>query len=150
MNRDLLLSDLETDEGFRPLLYDDATGKQWSKGASILGWPTIGIGWNVAATPISLERARIILGWMVDDKIGSLNSAMPWLSGLTEPRQRAMANLCFNLGVTKLLMFHTFLSMMQAGQYDLAADDLEQTAWARQVGKNRVARICALISGPES
>lgn len=148
MDRSALLADLETDEGFRPLLYDDATGRQWTKGAPIAGWPTIGIGWNVAATPISLDRARVILGWMVDDKIGPLNAALPWLSGLTEPRQRAVANLAYNLGVTGLLKFDTFLSLMKSGQYDQAADDLAGTAWWKQVGQ-RGPRIQELIRGEE-
>lgn len=148
MDRDLLLKDLEADEGYRPLLYDDATGKQWRKGDAINGWPTIGIGWNIASTPLSLDRARIILGWMVDDKLGSLDAALPWLSGLSEPRQRAVANMAYNLGVTKLLKFDTFLSLLKSGQYEAAADDLETTAWWKQVGP-RGPRIQALIRGVE-
>lgn len=146
MNRAALLTDLEADEGYRPLLYDDATGKQWAKGAVITGWPTIAIGWNVASTPISLDRARVILGWMVDDKIGPLGAALPWLSGLTEPRQRAVANMAYQLGVTGLLKFDTFLSLLKSGQYDAAADDLESTAWFKQVGQ-RGPRIQSLIRG---
>jgi len=146
MDRDLLMADLERDEGYRPLMYDDSTGRQWLPGAKILGWPTIGIGWNVAVTPLSLERARIVLGWMVDDKLGPINAALPWLSGLTEPRQRAIANLAYNLGVTGLLKFDTFLSLMKSGRYEEAADDLENTAWWKQVGE-RGPRIQALIKG---
>ena len=148
MDRDLLLKDLEAEEGYRPLLYDDFNGKQVLKGAALIGNPTIGIGWNVAATPISLERARVILGWMVDDKLGPLNAALPWLAGLPEPVQRAVSNLAYNLGVTGLLKFDTFLSLLKAGQYVAAADDLAQTLWAKQVG-NRAARICALIKGEQ-
>lgn len=146
MDRDLLLKDLEADEGFRPLLYDDFSGKQWVLGDVIKGRPTIGIGWNVSATPLSLERARIILGWMVDDKLGLIYAALPWLSGLSEPRQRAVANLAYNLGVTGLLKFDTFLSLLKSGQYDAAADDLESTVWWKQVGK-RGPKIQALIRG---
>lgn len=146
MDRDLLLRDLVADEGYRPLLYDDATGKQWRQGDQIKGWPTIAIGWNVASTPISLDRARVILGWMVDDKLGPLNAALPWLSGLSEPRQRAVANMAYNLGVTSLLKFDTFLSLLKSGQYEAAADDLETTAWWKQVGQ-RGPRIQALIRG---
>lgn len=146
MDRALLLAGLEQEEGYRPLLYDDATGRQVLKGSVLVGNPTIGIGWDVAATPISLARARIILGWMVDDKIGPLAAAAPWISDMSEPRQRALADMAYQLGVTGLLKFNTFMSLMQAGQYDQAAEDLETTAWWDQVGE-RGPKIQALIKG---
>lgn len=147
MDIDRLTAILVEEEGWRSDIYDDATGRSLSKGSVVQGVPTVGAGLTGPFTRdelMPITRSRALAAW------GTLQKAIPWASHLTDARQVAVTDLAYNLGVTKLLMFHTFLSMMQAGQYDLAAEDLEQTAWARQVGKNRVARICALIRGPEA
>lgn len=143
-NRDTLISDLQRDEGYRALLYDDANGSSLGKGSQIRGNPTIGIGWAVALTPISLERARIIAGWQADDKATELFAALPWATALSEGRQRALINMAFNIGVHGEVQFTTFLGLLKAGNYAGAADDLATTLWARQVGP-RAARIAALI-----
>src|ERR1035437_4045766 len=143
MDRSQLLIDLEGDEGLRVLLYDDKTGKSLSHGSTIVGNPTLGIGWNVATTALTADQYRIILGWIVDARIAPLSAVLTWFSALTEPRQRAVANMAFQLGITGLLKFNTFLSLMEQGQYDQAATDLESTPWFSEVGE-RGPRIQAL------
>ncbi len=143
-NRDQLIADLERDEGFVPVLYDDANGAHIGKGGHLVGNPTLGIGWAVALTPLSIERARVILGWHVDDKVVELYAALPWIADLSEARQRALVNMAFNLGVHGEQQFTTFLGLLKAGNYGSAADDLAETLWAKQVGQ-RAVRIVALI-----
>lgn len=147
MDYDKLVSDLENangGEGYRPLLYDDADGKPITKGSTVRGFPTIGIGWNVSATPLSLPRARIVLGWQLGDIADVLHQREPWVLGLSDARQRAILELAFALGEGGLEQFDTFLSLMRAGNFDAAATDLANTKWAAQVGK-RVVRICQQI-----
>ena len=130
-------------EGWRAVIYDDGTGKPITKGTIVRGVPTLGAGLTGPFTrdelmPITRSRAQAY--WE------TLEKALPWVSDLNEPRQQALGEMAYNLGVTDLLKFNTFLGLMQAGQYDAAADDLGQTLWAKQVGV-RAARICALIKG---
>lgn len=146
VNRDLLLADLETCEGFRPYLYDDANGKPLVKGSTIIGNPTVGIGWCPSTLPIPHDKAQVILGWQADDVWGTLIHAASWIGGLSEPRQRALANMAFQLGVTGLLKFNVFIGLMQQGRYAEAADDLATTLWFKQSG-NRGPRIQQLIKG---
>lgn len=146
MNRDQLVADLEVDESFRPFLYDDANGKALLRGSTIVGNPTIGIGWSVSTRPLAHDQARIVCGWHVDDAWGTLVHAVPWVQGLSEVRQRALANMAFQIGVTGLLKFDTFIGLMQAGHFDEAAADLATTLWFKQSG-NRGPRIQALIKG---
>lgn len=146
MNRDLLIATLEQEEGNKPLLYDDKTTKLLKAGDTIIGNPTWGIGWNVSGKKLSPERARIMCGWCVDDSWGELQALYPWVVQLSEPRQRAMTDLFFQLGDEKFPKFNIFLSLMEQGQYDQAADDLEGTAWWKQVGQ-RGPKIQALIRG---
>jgi GH24 family phage-related lysozyme (muramidase) len=146
MDGQLLIADLEDEEGYRGLLYDDKTGKPLRSGDTIQGNPTICMGWNTAGKSMSLERSRIITGWLIDDAWSEVQVAYPWAAMLSEPRQRAMTDLCFQLGIEKFNKFNTFLSLMGAGRYDEAAQDLESTAWWNQVGK-RGPKIQALIRG---
>ena len=48
--------------------------------------------------------------------------------------------MAFNLGVTKLAGFNTFLGLARAGHYQQAGADLLTTAWAGQV-KSRAQRL---------
>lgn len=144
MDRPQLLADLMQGEGFRPNLYDDASGAPLTKGSVIHGWPTIGYGWNVASRPCPQDLAQYILGYFADDTWNTLILAASWISSQPEPVQRALCEMAFNEGVTGLLKFNTFLALVQQGNYAEAADDLETTLWAKQVGV-RAARIQALI-----
>lgn len=144
MNIDLLVSALVPEEGYRGLLYDDKTGKDLYKGCLIQGNPTIGIGWNTAGKPISLERAKIIAGWLVLDTWNELTTTLPWVYDLPEDVQIAICDMAYNLGVPGLLKFTTFLSMIKTGNFAVASDDLKSTLWAKQVGA-RADKIESLI-----
>ena len=144
-DRDKLIDDLTADEGVRLYVYDDANPTAIvGPGYTFEGNPTFGIGHALNKTPLTPEQARIICGWDVDAKTPALYAALPWLSGLSEPRQRAVADMAFNLGVAGLRGFTTFLSLLKAGRYAEAADDLKATKWDSQV-RARAARIEAKI-----
>lgn len=143
-NRTQILIDLERDEGLRLVPYDDATGKAFQRGDTLKGNLTNGIGWNMQGLPLTETQARTILGWHVDDVAAALYVALPWLGNMTEARQRAIAEMAFNLGVEGLLKFDTFLDFVGRGKYPEAALDLKGTVWAKQVGQ-RAARIAQMI-----
>lgn len=138
MNKDQLVSDLVVEEGYRGLLYDDLTGKPLTTGDTIRGNPTIGVGWNVAGKPISLERSKIITGWFVDDAWQQLQTTLPWVVSLPDGVQTALTDMAYNLGVSGLLKFTTFLAMLKSGNFQTAADDLKLTLWAKQIGSRAV------------
>ena len=49
--------------------------------------------------------------------------ALPWFAEIDSVRQDALINLCFNLGMTRLLGFKNALTAMSVGDYDKAADE---------------------------
>lgn len=149
MNRDLLIAQLEDEEGVRGLLYDDATGKLLKSGDKIIGNPTVCSGWNTAGKPMSPQRSRIITGWLADDAWSELQEKYPWVANLSEPQQRGMADLFFQLGDVEFAKFNTFVSLMEEGQYDAAATDLQTTKWWDEVG-SRGPKIQALIRGDQT
>lgn len=127
-----LKSDLERDEGLRLKPYKDTVGKL-----------TIGIGRNLDDVGISEEEARHLLGNDIEWVVEELDRAMPWWRTMPEPAQRALCNMCFNLGMPTLRQFSNMLAALQAGDYRKAADEALDSRWARQV-KGRADRIAGL------
>ncbi len=146
MDMDKLLSDLQMDEGWRPFLYDDANSQHIVPGVKVVGHPTCAWGFALDVSPLTQSEAMPILESRASHKYDELRIAIPWIDQLPEPSQRALTNMAYNMGVTKLLTFHIFLSLMQQHQFEQAANDLEGTAWFHQVGA-RATRIQTLIKG---
>lgn len=140
MNIDLLVSDLTTDESFVAYPYDDATEKHVQKGYTVEGTVTFGHGLTFLYEDESLSVLRRRAARIFSELVLKL----PWVAQLSEPRQRALTDMAFNLGVDGLLEFTTFISLMQSGDFGGAANDLNTTLWAKQVG-SRANRIEALI-----
>ncbi len=145
-DRDQLLADLTSPdgEGFRSFIYDDATGAAVVPGYKMVGKATLAVGWCPQTNPCPIDLGQYILGYFTDIEVKTLNAAAPWVSDLSDARQRALYEMAYNLGVTGLLKFIAFMALMEQGQFDLAASDLAGTAWASQVGA-RAQRIITLI-----
>jgi lysozyme len=141
--------DLIRDEGLRLKPYKDSVGIE-----------TIGVGHNMQAKPLpaymqaKLEKdgcitehdAHVLLETDIAEHTKELDLNMPWWNDMTEPRQRALANMCFNLGIQGLLGFYNTMKLMRLGEYEKAAANLAMSKWAKQVGP-RAARIIAVIKG---
>lgn len=149
LDRESLLNDLKRDEGFRNVVYDDHTGKPIKTGSVVLGNPTIGYGWNLAATPLTIAQYGTILLWQADEKVAQVRAAFPWFDKLPPDVQRAYANMAFNMGVDEMKEFNIFNALLIAGKYREAADDLKTTKWYGQVGE-RAERIEELIRNAQS
>lgn len=132
MDKDQLIKDLIRDEGVRSFPYRDSLGKL-----------TIGVGRNLDNVGLHEDEITYLLGNDVDSVVTSLNQMLPWWANLSEPRQRVIANMAFNMGVTKLLDFKNMLGFLKAGDYDNAAQEMLNSRWAKQVGQrsNRLASV---------
>lgn len=144
VNRALLMSELEAEEGCRDVVYDDANGQPIKPGSWVRGHPTTGIGWALDTNPCPRELALYILGYFLDRSNVALLNAAPWIGDLPEPCQRALCDMALELGVEGLLGFDTFMLLMKTGSFATAAKDLETTDWWKEVG-TRGPRIQALI-----
>lgn len=133
MNREKLAAQLEIDEAKRALMYLDSVGK----------W-TGGIGRNLSDRPFSEDEIALMLRNDIEDTETDLDRALPWWRELTEARQNVLANMCFNLGIKRLLGFVKTLDLIRAGRYDAAALEMLNSKWAKQVGK-RADRLAATM-----
>lgn len=138
MNTDMLLSDLKNDEGIVLYAYPDSEG-----------YTSIGIGRLIdqrRGGGITENEALYLAKNDIFKVTGALDVALPWWRTMSEPRQRALANMAFNLGVKGLMGFRKALAALQDGDYAKAADEFLDSTWRKQVG-DRAVRITDMIRG---
>lgn len=149
MNYDLLHGELIRDEGLRLSPYRDSEG-----------YLSIGVGRCLDTNPLTPEEIAYIghdcrsdsittdqAMWLLDRGIGNvqreLDIYLPWVRALDEVRQRAFANLWFNLG-HRLLGFKHMLVAAVAHDWDLVARELLNSLWRKQVG-DRALRLAHML-----
>lgn len=137
-NHQLLLKEIERDEGFRSSAYLDS-----------LGFLTIGIGTLIDARKnggISHAAALFMLSEEVANIEKALDDSIPWWKNLSGPRRRVLLNMSYNLGVSGLLAFKKTLQLIKDGQYEKASEEMLRSRWAAQVG-DRAQRLSTMMKG---
>ena len=135
MNRVQLIEELKRDEGVVLSLYQCSAGKN-----------TIGVGRNLDDRGITEDESDYLLSNDIDLCVEELEGTFPWFTTLSDARQRVMVNMCFNLGLSRLLGFEKFLAAMEAGDWETAGIEMLDSKWAVQVG-NRSERLKDLVVG---
>lgn len=133
MNEALLRQELIRDEGLRLKPYRCPAGKL-----------TLGVGRNIEDMGITEKEANTLLMNDIARIMDELDAHLPWWGILSDARRRALINMAFNLGVPRLLGFRKMIEALRQDEYDTAADEALDSAWAVQVG-SRAHRIAALI-----
>lgn len=59
----------------------------------------------------------------------------PWYVNQPEGVQAALMNMCFNLGIGRLLGFRKMIMALTAKDYTTAAIEALDSKWAKQVGQ---------------
>lgn len=131
------LAQLKIDEGLRLKPYRCTADKL-----------TIGYGRNLEDVGISKDEAEYLFANDIKEAESELRHAFPWFEELAETRQDVLVNMCFNLGLTRLLGFKKFLKAVSLGEYETAAHEMMNSAWAEQVG-DRAKRLARLMRGSE-
>jgi lysozyme len=142
-NLQTLIAELRRDEGVRYLPYlDTANPPNW----------TIGVGHNMDSKPLTIgwkpplndTQVNSLLGDDLEDVFHDLDRNLQWWRDLNDVRQRVIANLCFNMGITRLLGFVKALTAARQGKYDVSANELLNSTWATQV-KGRAQRLADMM-----
>lgn len=107
------------------------------------GFDTIGIGRCVDSSRgrgLSLEEQNYLL--KNDIAMCRLQLAgLPAYELSDQVRKDVLVELCFNMGIKRLMLFHKMIQAMVAKDYELAAKELLDSNWAIQVQPSRVADI---------
>ena len=123
LNTDRLIEQLKRHEGVEHLPYIDTQGKM-----------TIGIGRNLSDRGISISTINQMLMEDIELATSDLERVYPEYCDLSEDRQLVLANMSFNLGIPRYLKFEKFWAALRQGQWDLAATEMLDSRWAKQVG----------------
>ena len=122
------------------------------------GYKTIGIGRNLQTNPltekekefvgdlskITVEKALYLLRNDVKRCMKELIDNISFYYQLDDERQYALLDMCFNMGIKKLLKFKRMLNAMLIGDYRGAAKECLMSKYAVDVG-TRAKRIARLI-----
>lgn len=135
--RDNLIKQLRRDEGEVLNAYADH-----------LGYLTIGVGRLIDKRKggcITAEESAYLLNNDIERVRRGLVDALPWFEALDEPRQAALINMGFQLGVAGLLEFKNTLAAVRDGRFADAEAQAMQSKWAQQTPAraHRVARQLA-------
>ena len=100
-----------------------------------LGYLTIGIGRLIDKRKgggISKEESAFLFSNDVNNRLQELQTKLPWFASLNDPRKAVLLNMSFQLGIAGLMGFTKTLSLISAGNYAEAADQMLLSKWAQQ------------------
>lgn len=132
IDRQKLRAQLAQHEGFRPFVYDDATGKPVAVGSQIRGTLTIGVGRNLEDKGLSEDEINYLLDNDISDCIAAAQT-FPWYKNIDAVRQAVVIELIFNLGLKRFQSFKKFIQFTSEQRWVHAADELKNSLWYEQV-----------------
>jgi lysozyme len=123
-------------EGFRRDMYKDTEGI----------W-TIGIGFNLEAG-FTEEECNLILRHRMGKIISDFARRLPQYLDVCQVRKIVLLDMAYNLGVDGLLKFRKMLAAIDRRDYELAAKEMLDSRYARQV-KGRAQRNALMMETGE-
>ena len=131
--RHKLKSMLTQEESYRQFPYTDTKGNL-----------TIGIGRNLQSRGISLDEALFLL----DDDIMAVEHDLwkccPAYPVLSDPRKVVLVDMCFNMGIEKLMQFRKMMAALLANDFEGAAREMLASQWHKDVGV-RAEKLAAIM-----
>ena len=121
---DKLKDQLLINEGLRLFPYKCTSGKT-----------TIGIGRNLEDIGITEDEAYNLLETDIKRVQRQIDKMWPHWRMMNEPRQAALINFVFNVGIGTAQKFKNAMEALKQEDYDTAAAEFLDSRWAEQVGK---------------
>ena len=132
MDTQKLITLLVKHEGLKLFPYVDTVGKL-----------TIGCGHNLTNKGLTTFQVLNILNDDINDVTQFLDWKLPWWRNLDDVRQRALADMTFDL-MGKILGFKKFLAALQSKDWEKASSELLDSEFAHQVG-NRAIELSTMV-----
>lgn len=128
MDKQRLIQQLILDEGLKLFPYKDTVGKL-----------TIGVGRNLDDKGITKQEALMLLENDILEVEKQLNK-FQWFKELDSIRQEVIANMVFNVGLSRFLQFKKMILALQNKDFNTASEEMLNSKWAEQV-KQRAVRL---------
>lgn len=119
-------------EGLNLSLYKDTVDKT-----------TIGWGRNIQDNGISLDEAELMFQNDLKQCLHDL-SKYPWYNDSPKHIQECLLDMCFNLGINRLLKFKNTIKYIEEKNYTKASMQILNSKWARQV-KTRATDVALVM-----
>jgi lysozyme len=113
-------------EGFRPVVYDDATGRALHAGDTLIGTATIGCG----TVYVTREQAHELIRSTLAQRETGLAGRV-WFDRLNAVRQGVLLEVAYNLGLNGLLGFRRMIAALTRQDFVAAARELMDSNAAR-------------------
>lgn len=133
-------------EDLRLTAYDDKTGKPIGPKSIVIGHPTIGYGRCLDTRGITKAEAER----MLDEDIAYVEgetSKLPVFVQLDEVRKDILREMIFNIGVEGVLKFKRMLRAMELSYWEVAAAELLDSDYSKQVGHRATELAEAMANG---
>jgi lysozyme len=122
MQIDAVVEQLKIDEGFSPKSFWD--NEQWTFGYGCKAPGPEARITKAEALPLLVKRAQYAIDDFCDIYAGC---------AMSEVREHALVNMCFNLGETKLRKFKKMNAAVRADDWEKAADEAKNSDWFSQL-----------------
>jgi lysozyme len=106
---------------------------------------SIGYGRNLEDVGISKDEAEYLLKNDIDIALDEVSEHFD-MPNLPEPAQIVLVDMCFNMGISRLLNFRNMIKAIQADDWDKAADELLDSKYATQTKRRARMNASLLIS----
>ena len=119
-----LIAQLRREEGVVPHAYQDH-----------LGFWTIGVGRLIDQRKgggLSDDEINLLLRNDIERFTREVVTALPWVTGLNEPRQAVLIGMAFQMGTAGLLGFKQTLAAVRDQRFEHAAALMLRSKWAEQ------------------
>jgi lysozyme len=122
-------------EGYRRYVYTDTIGVQ-----------TIGYGHNLETVGLTPEESEYLLNNRIIRCVEQLDRYI-WFTHQPRGVKDALINMCYNLGITRLLGFKRMIAALAMNDYRTAALEALDSRWATQVGDRAKDVACMIREG---
>ena len=106
---------------------------------------TIGIGRNIEDNGISDDEAEYLLANDIKECRETLARNLLFWPELCEVRQAVLLDMCFNMGWPRLSGFKNMIAALAVNDFSLAAAEMIDSRWARQV-PNRAGCLIKMMT----
>lgn len=106
---------------------------------------TIGYGRNLEDVGISKDEAEYLLNNDIDIALDEVSEHFDLLN-LPEPAQIVLVDMCFNMGISKLLNFRRMIKAIEEERWDDSANELLDSKYAAQTKRRARMNASLLLS----
>ena len=130
-----IINSIKAHEGYEPMVYQCTEGHD-----------TIGVGFKVDDLFLSEKVCDLILEEKLNELIPQIERKLSWFRYAQDEVKLVIVNMSYQMGLNGVLMFKRALAAMEIKNWEMAADEMLDSLWARQTSR-RANELADLIRG---